>query len=336
MNAWDTKPEAHQEDVPTPRTDTQNVFLCRVVRDRADVRADSMSLRGSHRPTFSREVIAVGVRWYLRYGPSYRDVEELLAERGIWVDHVTVFRCGCRRSRRSSSTPPGRPATRWETGGLWMRPTSRSLADGPIYRAVDQHGQVIDVLVSSRRDVVAPRRFFARALRSGLVPVEVVTDRAPVDRQALDELAPLALHVTDRHGNNVVEADHGRLKARLWPMRGLKRLASVRTVVSGHAFVPNLRRGHDAITTDLPVHDRVRGAFDELALALTGTDRPPRPGTGLPETINATAPAQGRAGASRAGLLEAASHALGPSGNNARMPRSARRTVMPISRYAAS
>ena len=68
--------------------------------------------------------------------------------------------------------------------------------------------------------------------------------------------------------NNCVEADHGRLKARLRPMRGLKRVASARTISTGHAFVQNLRRGHNAITVDLPIHDRIRVAFDELAMSL--------------------------------------------------------------------
>jgi transposase, IS6 family len=84
----------------------------------------------------------------------------------------------------------------------------------------------------------------------------------------VEELAPLGRHVTDRYANNAIEADHGRLKARLQPMRGLKCVASARTISAGHAFVQNLRRGHYAITADLPVHDRVRVAFDELALSL--------------------------------------------------------------------
>jgi transposase-like protein len=62
-----------------------------------------------------------------------------------------------------------------------------------------------------------------------------------------------------------VEADHARLKARLRPVRGLKRLASARTIAAGHAFVQNLRRGHYAITVDVPVPDRVRVGFTELA-----------------------------------------------------------------------
>jgi transposase, IS6 family len=84
----------------------------------------------------------------------------------------------------------------------------------------------------------------------------------------IEELAPSSRHVTERYENNIIEAEHGRLKARLRPMRGLKRLASVHTVATGHAFVQNLRRGHYELTVDLPVHDRVRAAFDQLALCL--------------------------------------------------------------------
>ena len=72
----------------------------------------------------------------------------------------------------------------------------------------------------------------------------------------------------DRYANNSIEADHGRLKARLRPMRGLKRLGSARTIAAGHAFVQNLRRGHYDLTAGLSKHDRVRVAFDELAHCL--------------------------------------------------------------------
>ena len=79
---------------------------------------------------------------------------------------------------------------------------------------------------------------------------------------------PAARHVTERYANNYIEADHARFKARLRPMRGLKRLVSARTIAAGHAFVQNLRRGHYAISADLPVRDRIRVAFDELAAVL--------------------------------------------------------------------
>jgi len=66
----------------------------------------------------------------------------------------------------------------------------------------------------------------------------------------------------------VIEADHGRLTARLRPMRALTQVSSTKTITAGHAFVHNLRRGHYKLTADVPVHDRVRVAFVELALSL--------------------------------------------------------------------
>ena len=106
---------------------------------------------------------------------------------------------------------------------------------------------MIDVLVSPRRNAAATRSFFARALRLGPAPVEVVTNRALAYPQLVDEMAPAARHITERYANNSIEADHGRFKARLRPMRGLKRLSSARTIAAGHAFVQNLRHGHYAI-----------------------------------------------------------------------------------------
>ena len=138
-----------------------------------------------------------------------------------------------------------------------------------VYRAIDQFGQVIDVFVSSRRDAGAARRFFQRAIGTTKVaPVEVTTDQAPVYLGVLDELLPAALHRTDRYTNNRVECDHGRLKARLRPMRGLKQDHSARAVIVGHAFIPNVRRGHYELAVDAPAKQRVAVAFDELATAI--------------------------------------------------------------------
>jgi transposase-like protein len=213
-------------------------------------------------------VIAVAVRWYLRYGLSYRDVEELLVERGIAVDHVTVYRWV--QTFTSEFIDAARPARhaiedRWFVDETYVKVAGRWTY---LYRAVDQHGQVIDVLLSERRDGTAARRFFARALTHGPSLAEVTTDRAPVYPRVIDELAPPPRHVLEQHANNRVEADHGRLKARLRPMRGLKTISSLGTVATGHAFVQNLRRGHYEIIVDVPVHDRVRVAFEDLARCL--------------------------------------------------------------------
>jgi transposase-like protein len=217
---------------------------------------------------FPREVIAVAVRWYLRYGLSYRDVEELLAERGIIVDHVTVHRWVQRFTPEfidAARICRHAPGDRWFVDETYLKVSGRWTN---LYRAVDQYGQVIDVLLSVRRDLAAARRFFIRALRAGTVPAEVTTDRAPAYPRVLDELIPSALHIVERYANNPGEADHGRLKARLRPMRGLKRHRSARIIAAGHAFVQNLRRGHYEIATDIPARHRVQTAFDQLTTAM--------------------------------------------------------------------
>jgi IS6 family transposase len=96
----------------------------------------------------------------------------------------------------------------------------------------------------------------------------VTTDRAPAYRRVLEELLPAALHVLDQYANNLIEADHGRLKSRLRPMRGLKRLRSARVTCAGHAFVQNLRRGHYELATNVTSRHRLTIAFTELALAI--------------------------------------------------------------------
>jgi transposase, IS6 family len=137
-----------------------------------------------------------------------------------------------------------------------------------LYRAIDQYGQVIDVLVSQKRDLAATRRFFTRALEHSSRPTEVTTDRAPAYPRVIDELLPAACHVVEQYANNSVEADHGRLKSRWRPMRGLQRLQSVRVISAGHAFVQNLRRGHYELGLDADPRHQLSAAFIELTLAV--------------------------------------------------------------------
>ncbi len=84
----------------------------------------------------------------------------------------------------------------------------------------------------------------------------------------LEELLPAVWHRTEQDANNRVEADHGRLKSRLDPMRGLEQDRSARAVIAGHALVHNLRRGHYQLAVEEPVARRLAVAFDELALAI--------------------------------------------------------------------
>jgi IS6 family transposase len=146
-----------------------------------------------------------------------------------------------------------------KVGGAWRY----------LFRAIDQFGQVIDVFLSPRRNAKAARRFFERAIgRTRISPVEVTTDRYRVYPRILDEMLPAAFHCTELYANNRLETDHGRLKARLRPMRGLKRDRTARVIVAGHAFVQNLRRGFYDLGTDVPSASRVADAFAELALVI--------------------------------------------------------------------
>jgi transposase-like protein len=83
----------------------------------------------------------------------------------------------------------------------------------------------------------------------------------------LDELLPAAHHITEQYANNPIEADHGRLKSRLRPMRGLTRFRSARAISTGHALVQNLRRGHHELGVDTNPRHLHAAAFTELALA---------------------------------------------------------------------
>ena len=102
------------------------------------------------------------------------------------------------------------------------------------------------MLVAKKRDLVATRRCFTHALKHGSYPTEVNTDRAPAYVRVLDAVLPGACNIVEQYANNPVEADHGRLKARLRPVRGLKRLRSAQGISTGHA----LCRTYAAVTTN--------------------------------------------------------------------------------------
>jgi len=218
---------------------------------------------------FPPDVIVLAVRWYLRFGLSYRDVEELLTERGVEVDHVTIYRWVLRFTPLlADAARPCRHAVgdRWQVDETYVKVAGKWRY---VYRAIDQTGQVIDVFVSSQRDANAARRFFQQAICATKVrPAEVTTDKAPVYPGVLEELLPAAWHRSEQYQNNRVEADHGRLKARLRPMRGLKQDRSAKVVIAGHAFVQNLRRGHYELAAEEPATRRLAVAFDELAVAI--------------------------------------------------------------------
>jgi len=191
----------------------------------------------------------------------------ILAERGIDVDHVTVFRWvqrftpelidAARSSRHTFGNRRFVDETYVKVSGVWLY----------VYRAADQHGQVIDVFVSRRRDIASARRFLTAALAADRSSIEVVTDRDPALASVLEELIPAAFHDTGQYENNRCECDHGRLKARLRPMRALKTDRTASALIRGHAIVQSLRRGHCERGVETAPEFRLATAFDKLQLA---------------------------------------------------------------------
>jgi transposase-like protein len=193
---------------------------------------------------FPTEIIALAVKWYLRYRLSYADVAEWLVERGVCVDPSTIYDWVQRftpldqEAARHYRYPMGRTWSVDETyiwvAGQWQY----------AYRAIDEYGQVVDVYLSPTRDAQAAERFFRCALEETEErPVRVTTDRAACYPPALERVLPEAEHVTGKMVQQGIERDHQHLKGRTRPMRGFKTERGARIVCRGHGFVRNLRAG---------------------------------------------------------------------------------------------
>src|SRR6266849_1978398 len=202
---------------------------------------------------FPDDIIALAVRWCVRYRLSYAEVSEWLAERGVLVDQSTIYRSVQRflplfgKVARKYRDPVGPD---WRVDETYARIRGRWHY---IYRAVDGCGQIVDAYVSPTRDTVAARRFFERALASsGTTPRRVITDKAATYPPARAAAVPGVLHRTGRYRTTGIERDHGFLKERLRPMRGLKSIASAAIFMRGHALMRNIRRRFYRIVESVP------------------------------------------------------------------------------------
>jgi transposase, IS6 family len=214
-------------------------------------------------------VIVLAVRWYLRFALSYRDVEELLAERGIDVDHTTVYRWVQRFTPLpAEAARPCRHAVgdRWQVDETYVKVAGRWRS---VYRAIDQFGQVVDVLVSPRRDLRAARRFIARAIgTTKTMPSEVVTDQAPTYPVVLEELLPA--HGTTPSGMPTTGSRPTRAASR----RGCGRWAGVNRTGAPGSCSPAMPWSSTSVEGTTSWGSRRRSprrvavAFDELALVI--------------------------------------------------------------------
>ena len=210
--------------------------------------------KGRH---FEGEIVLWAVRWYCRYGVSYRDLEQMMGERGVSVDHTTIYRWVQKYApeiekrlrwqwRRPQSTSWRVDETYVKVGGKWTY----------LYRAVDKHGDTIDFYLSSTRTTQAAKRFLAKSL-TGLKawekPLVINTDKAPTYAAAIAELKKEGKcpketeHRQVKYLNNVVESDHGKLKQLIRPVRGFKTLKTAYATIKGFEVMRALRKGQAAI-----------------------------------------------------------------------------------------
>jgi transposase-like protein len=196
------------------------------------------------------EVILCAVRWYLRSSLSYRDVQELLAERGIMVDHSTIWRW----VQRSAPEMAVRQQQHLKsTNKSWRVDETYLKVKGPwtyLYRAVDSTGATVDFFLAPHRDTEAALSLFRRALRHGAPAPRVInTDLAPTYPAAIaglqrsGNLPRRCRHRPVQYLNNIVEQDHRFVKKRIVPKQGFRAFGSARRALDGAEAVHRRRKG---------------------------------------------------------------------------------------------
>jgi transposase-like protein len=184
------------------------------------------------------EVMLICVRWYAAYPLSLRHIEEMMAERGVFVDHATVHRWSIkilpvlaavfRRCKRPVGTSCWRmDETYIKVGGQWKY----------LYRAVDRTGDTIDFLLRAHRDVAAARQFFKGAIDLHGVPEKITIDKSGSNTAAVhsirdDSGVDIELRQS-KYLNNIVEQDHRAIKRIVRPMFGFKTFRCARAVIAG-------------------------------------------------------------------------------------------------------
>ncbi len=203
---------------------------------------------------FERDIILTSVCWYLAYPLSYRNLEEMLAERGVEVDHSSVYRWVQKFTpqleatfRKGQKRPVG---TRWRMDETYIKVKGQWKY---LYRAVDRDGQTIDFLLTAHRDKKAARRFFKKAIRQHGLPDTVTIDKSGANTAALEALKEETGHAIEmrqnKYLNNLVEQDHRAVKRIVRPMLGFQSFHSARVTLQGIELMHMIKKGQ-MITVD--------------------------------------------------------------------------------------
>jgi putative transposase len=193
------------------------------------------------RHRFPPDIISYAVWLYYRFNLSHRDIEDLLAERGIIVTRESIrlwcIRFGALYARRLKRRHRVYGDT-FYIDEVFVKINGRQHY---LWRAVDQDGEVVDVYLQAKRDGAAAKRFFRRLLRSqGGEPRKIVTDKLRSYSVAHRDVIPETIHITDRYANNRAEQSHEATRARERGMKKFKSVSQAQRFVTAHAAVSNL------------------------------------------------------------------------------------------------
>lgn len=209
--------------------------------------------KGRH---FDRSVILLCVRWYLAYSLSLRDLEEMMAERGVQVDHATIHRWTVHYTPLllEQFNRCKRPVTgKWHVDETYIKVRGQWRY---LYRAIDSNGDTVEFWFSERRNLTAAKRFLRKALKRHGRPERIVIDGSQTNREAIlscdatnqledrsgRKLKPIRIRQS-AYLNNRIEQDHRAIKRRVRSMLGFKSTTAARVILSGIEMVHMMRKG---------------------------------------------------------------------------------------------
>jgi transposase-like protein len=203
-----------------------------------------IDFKGSH---FEKEIILWGVRWYVAYPISYRQLEERMRERGVSVDHSTLSRWVIKyapefeKHFRRCQHPAGRS---WRVDETYVKIKGKWAY---LYRAVDKEGQTVDFLLTPQRDKAAAEAFLRKAIRSQGLPEKITIDQsgsntAAIKRYNRTHQTAIAIRQS-KYLNNIVEQDHRAVKRVVKPMLGFKSFWAARCTIAGIEVMHAIRKG---------------------------------------------------------------------------------------------
>ena len=209
--------------------------------------------KGRH---FDQSVILLCIRWYLAYNLSLRNLEEMMAERGISVDHATIHRWVIRYSPELLKRFNSRKrvvTSSWHIDETYIKVRERGMY---LYRAIDSNGDTVEFWFSERRNLTAAKQFLRKALKRHGRPERIVIDGSQTNREAIlscdtadrlqnrsqRDLKPIRIRQS-AYLNNRIEQDHRAVKRRIRSMLGFKSLSSARVILCGIEMVHMMRKG---------------------------------------------------------------------------------------------